>query len=216
MTNTTNKYTSYPIIESLAKGIIIDGFTTATILAIPFIAPGYLEIPALSKQAIITISTVYGSFGAVSFLIKADARENGHSSLGGVQGGALKYAGREITLNYFDKKSNNPDFYLYKGIIGGINSYFYEQCNDYNEICSDNIIASSIFSVAIEGLESFIPSFINNENYLKVGLAGSLSGLIAATFANYVYTPLVPTFYNAYDYLENSLYGATNSLTAEL
>ena len=202
-TNSTNNYESYPILDSIAKGIIIDGLTTAVLLyAAPIIPALSTIIPLMPVKDSAINSAIYSAAASVSYLIRTDARENGHASVGGLEGGAFKYASRALVSDHFESRAVAQSTYLNKATTGAINNFLYEQCNNYKE-CGESPLISTVTATVIEGLESAITT-PEDINIIDNSMVGALAGFIGASFANYIFVPNIQAMHDSYDYLENN------------
>lgn len=197
---TKTKYNKYPIIDSIAKGVIIDGITMFSVFAC-------YQTPL--KQNIIK-SSIYSAFAGASYLIRTDAREDGHEYFGGILGGAIKYGLRTVFINsiYPDKeldttiKFNNE--IIFKSIVGSTNNVAYETCNN-NEICSNHTPSNLAFATFTETAEVVGTSILKGDLTVKDTFIGAFGGILGGSLANYVYVPNIDKIHQAYDTLEDNI-----------
>lgn len=232
MTNSTNDTKTYPVINSLARGFLIDGLSTFTVMIVKNIIDiSYKQSPVYKTNEILLSSFVYSIAASVSYLIRNDATQQGHRLIGGIEGGAFKYTSRYVVLSHvYDEKIKTSDIIL-KSTIGSSNNFLYEACNS-NEKCGNDSRVASLFSVILEITESYISKFLLNDqaNLIETGVLGFTAGATGSFYAEYICFPLLDSIHLTYDYLEDTFvsfipqelpsiinyYGSANNITNEL
>ena len=221
--NKKTKYDNYPIVDSIAKGGIIDGGTTLTLLPIIIFTSNLPKgIGYASTTTFVSIPVIFGTavissiFAAFSYLERTNARENNNTYTGAISAGSFKYLGRELANSYLGlsnpleltkdmkkiklTKLNELQKQLaLKAVIGAANAAEYEVCNDYGEICANNYKTALVFSSIVETSESLVlygPTLTN-------GAIGLAAGVIGTTCAYQIFVPNIENFHTAYDYLED-------------
>ncbi len=195
----------YPIVDSIAKGYLIDGTATFVVLSVFYGSRGMISMPMIALT-----SVVHAGIASVAYLIRTDARENGHPGIGGVEGGSFKCIGREVAMSSLvaKEKYDSSSLLMIKGLVGGANNYLYELCASY-ESCRGSIPANYALATTVEALDASIIAIVGEGDVLMSGLVGGIGGFIGASFAFFVYFPLIEPIHQTYDIMEarfNQLY----------
>ncbi len=213
MTNTANttqlnkqntneyKYFSYPVMDSLAKAISIDGFTTATFLLARTIYSD--NIATRSTYYAIGANVLISTVSAFpSYLVRTYFREELENPyIGGAIGGAIKYGFREFL--------NNKQISFQTIKAGAINNFLYEKGNDINQV-ANNTSDGIGFTLIVESIDGY---FTNNgidnlNNDIKSGFA---AGGIASFFIySGIYEAVKDSLRKSYDLFSNKIENYTD------
>lgn len=201
-----HKYKHYPLIEAVAKSVLIDGFATFIMFSIPkipkigtYIAP----LPELSFVKISLLTTAYTLMAIPSYFVRSEFRYDEREYDGAVIGGCIKYTGREILAHSLGVTNEIDKNLAMKCLIGSANSLWYEGFTNFGPV--NSTLANFGFTAFWEALESYhVPFLIKTDlKPVQYSQLGFLGGIFGATGAIYLYMPSIDYIKESYDMAED-------------